>query len=323
MKKIIAIVLLIYSNVYAQNEPAAIDSKIENGKFSNHKLPQTLKKIGTTKSQETYLDLNRIIINKDGSITAESIDEMFQPQPDNTKSYAVVLTFYCAEEDEKKFSWVEYYKYTGSKKTGDLIGGKTIINSPKQTINEKTIPESLFNELCAHYIAAKEAVNKEAQRIENERKRQEFANSPEGKRQAAKAAEEERQRQAQERQRQAQERQRQAQLAKEFPFYAVISCGNNYNGNFQAFICFNGNHNVHTELEVRNGSTYNMYTFMDIMQMPADKGSLVIDLRQNFDLKMQNASDSFLLNLKIYNRANQKIIFEKSASHYGVIRISN
>lgn len=536
MKKLIAFFLLIYSSAYAQ---------IQDGKFSNNKLPQNLKKIATSNLVESYLDLNRRIINQDGSITAESISELLQPQPDNTKSYALVHTYYCNEKDEKKSSYLEYYKYTGSKKTGDLIEGK-IINSPKASIKEKTISEFLFNEVCSqniaqsnqtqnpslsntnatptsqlinktleglpvnvinqeiikkgmnqidldifltmytfiwqanHYInqtpellstphlygydgvrwqrmllpykdnikralesfervinvmaskmgissskfkssigivieikkdtacrpqynpcdpdiqslksdlkysrqditsegiysgyrefqgymsnpgsakeknnnghpgfemhpsvffeyyakfipeyylyteridkltlaakqldekitnQAKETANREAQRIENERKRQEFANSPEGKRQAAKAAEE--------------ERQRQIQYAKEFPFYAVISCGSNYNSNFPVFTCFNGKNDVHTELEVRNGSTYKMYTFMDIMQMPQDNGNLVIDLRQKFDLKMQNASDSFILNLKIYNRANQKISFEKSASRFGVIRISN
>jgi hypothetical protein len=533
---IIAISLLLYLNAHAQNQ---------DGKFSNFKLPQNLKKVASSNLVEAYIDLNRRILNQDGSITAESVSELLQPQQDTTKSYALVHTYYCNEKDEKRSSYLEYYKYSGPRKTGDLIEGK-ILNLPKTSIKEKTISEFLFNEVCSqnlaqttqtqnsslsntnaaqptqsinksleglpvhvinqeiikkginqldldifltmytfiwqanHYInqtpellstphlygyngvqwqrmllpykdsikrsldsyervinvmaskmgissskfktsvgivieikkdtacrpqyspcdpdiqslksdlkysrqditsegiysgyrefqgymsnpgnakeknnngqpgfemhpsvffeyyakfipeyylyperiekltlaskqldekitnQAKETASREAQRIENERKRQEFANSPEGKRQAAKTAED--------------ERQRQIQYAKEFPFYAVISCGSNYNSNFPVFTCFNGKHDVHTELEIRNGSAYKMYTFMDIMQMPQDNGNLVIDLRQKFDIKMQNASDSFILNLKIYNRANQKVSFEKSASRFGVIRISN
>lgn len=123
--------------------------------------------------------------------------------------------------------------------------------------------------------------------------------------------------------RRAQEEKQRLEYSKEFPFYAVISCGSNYNSNFPVYTCFNGRNDVNTELELRNGSAYKMYTFVEILQMPENNGKLVIDLRQKFEMKMQNASDSFIMNLKIYNRASQQVVYEKSASHYGVIRISN
>jgi hypothetical protein len=66
-----------------------------------------------------------------------------------------------------------------------------------------------------------------------------------------------------------------------------------------------------------------MYTFSEMMMMPLDNGKLVINLRKNFELQMQNANDSFILNLKIYDTSNQQIRFEKSASLYGMISISN
>jgi hypothetical protein len=53
------------------------------------------------------------------------------------------------------------------------------------------------------------------------------------------------------------------------------------------------------------------------------QGGITFDLRNNFELKMQNSQDSLILNLKVYNRATQQIVYEKSAARFGVIRISN
>jgi hypothetical protein len=66
-----------------------------------------------------------------------------------------------------------------------------------------------------------------------------------------------------------------------------------------------------------------MYTPNEMMVLPLDNGKLVIDLRQNFELNMQNANEHLILNLKIYNTINDQIIFEKSASRFGTISISN
>ncbi len=142
-----------------------------------------------------------------------------------------------------------------------------------------------------------------AKRQEDERKRQEFLNSPEGKRQIAKEQEE--------------TRIREKQLAKDYPFYAVITCGQH----FPVYGCFAGN--VNTELELRNGNEYKMYTVQDIMGIPQNQNGIMFNLRNKFELKMQNSSDNLILNLKIYNRANNSISFEKSASRFGVIRVSN
>lgn len=149
-----------------------------------------------------------------------------------------------------------------------------------------------------------EAEQAAAKSQEEERKRQEFLNSPEGKRQIAKQQEE--------------ERQRQRRYAKEFPFYAVITCGEN----FPVHACFSSGR-VKTELELRNGNEYKMYTLIDIMQIPKKGGGLSFDLRSKFQLTMQNADDRLILNLKIYNRTSNSIIFEKSAARFGVIKISN
>lgn len=140
-------------------------------------------------------------------------------------------------------------------------------------------------------------------RQEDDRKRKEFLNSPEGKRQVAKEQQE--------------EKLKQQQFIKEFPYYAVITCG----GTFQVHGCFSGR--VNTELELRNGNDYKMYTLIDIMRIPNNKNGITFNLRNSFDIKMQNADDSLVLNLKVYNAATNAIIFEKSATKFGVIRLSN
>jgi hypothetical protein len=119
--------------------------------------------------------------------------------------------------------------------------------------------------------------------------------------------------------RRAQAEKERLEYAKEFPFYAVVTCGGG--GSFHAAICFSGR--TETELELRNGSFYKMYTSMDIWQMRQSAAGLSFDLRNKFELKMQNSDDSLILNLKVYNRATNQIVFEKSAARFGVIRVSN
>jgi len=140
-------------------------------------------------------------------------------------------------------------------------------------------------------------------RDENERKRQAFLNTPEGKRQIAKE--------------QADEALRQKQFAKEYPYYAVITCG----VHFPVHACFAGR--VQTELELRNGNDYKMYTLVDIMQIRQNQTGISFNLRNKFELKMQNSDDNLILNLKVYNRSSNSLVYEKSAARFGVIRFSN
>ncbi len=115
-----------------------------------------------------------------------------------------------------------------------------------------------------------------------------------------------------------QEERERIQYAKEYPFYAEVACADN---NIPVYACFSGR--TKTELELRNGNEYKMYQLADIMQMQGGGRGLSFDLRKNFQITMQNSSDSLILNLKIYNRVTNAIIFEKSASRFGVIKISN
>lgn len=117
------------------------------------------------------------------------------------------------------------------------------------------------------------------------------------------------------------EQQRQEKIKRDleqapFPFFAIITCGNS----FPVFACFND-----TELEIRNGSEYKMYKVAEIMSIPQGHSErrLTFELRKNFEIVMQNSDDSLILNLKIYNSITDELVFEKSASKYRVIKVSN
>jgi hypothetical protein len=184
--------------------------------------------------------------------------------------------------------------------------------------------------LAAEAVAKREAEEKEKrfrespeykkQQAELERKR--LADEKEAEIKAKKAQEErERQRIVEEKQARDRAQQEKAaadarrlQFSKDFPFYAVITCGEH----FPVHACFSK-----TELELRNGNEYKMYKLIDIMMIPQNQNGIVFNLRNKFELKMQNSDDMLILNLKIYNRATDALVFEKSAARFGVIRISN
>lgn len=203
-----------------------------------------------------------------------------QEEEDKAKQAATIAAQREAEEKERKFRESPEYK-----KQQAEIERKRIADEKEAAIAAKKAQEEAERQKVANARAEQERIQKEeaalkAQRAQEEKKRLEYA--------------------------------------KEFPFYAVITCGNN----FPVHACFSGD--VRTEIELRNGNAYKMYTLVDIMQIrPNQQRGITFDLRNNFELKMQNSQDSLILNLKVYNRATQQIVYEKSAARFGVIRISN
>ncbi|MGD0959554.1 MAG: hypothetical protein ABSB19_07085 [Methylomonas sp.] len=109
----------------------------------------------------------------------------------------------------------------------------------------------------------------------------------------------------------------QKEIDKEFIFEAIISCGNS-----EYMACFTGS--VSTEIELRNGKEYGMYKpweFSRIQHIVRNNGNLVILLRKDFEIAVQNSSDFFILNLKVRNRKTGEIYFNKSASIYQRIAV--
>ncbi len=105
-------------------------------------------------------------------------------------------------------------------------------------------------------------------------------------------------------------------------YEAILSCGiNGQHIALQACFC----NSPHTELELRKSDSYKMYQCHEIATSFEDVrlDGVHIDLGDNFELKAQNSSPSLLLTIKIINKNNQKSVYEKSASSFGHIWVSD
>lgn len=113
-----------------------------------------------------------------------------------------------------------------------------------------------------------------------------------------------------------------AQSTRDFPYYAIVSCGM-YGNHINVLACFTGRH-VGTELELRNGDQYGLYKVYEISQLGNETSEgLRINLRRNFALKVQNSSDSLVLTVTILESATNKKMFQKSAAKFGVVSVAN
>jgi len=121
------------------------------------------------------------------------------------------------------------------------------------------------------------------------------------------------------------EKKMQEDYEKENPYEAIISC--TYGEGVQNLIaCFTAGHNrVKTELEISNGSEYRMYQFSEVMSAGASTpdGKLIVRLNSKFKISAQNASQHLLLNVVIREVKTKKIIFQKSASQFNVIKVGS
>ena len=110
-------------------------------------------------------------------------------------------------------------------------------------------------------------------------------------------------------------------LAKEYPYYVVVSCG--FRGDhINILACFAGS--VDTEIELSNGRDYGLYKSYQISELGKEyRDGLHINLRSTFNFKAQNSSGDLILGAKVFSRASGEVLFQKQVSKYGVIRVSN
>ena len=119
------------------------------------------------------------------------------------------------------------------------------------------------------------------------------------------------------------EQRRRAEYAKEFPYTATISCGMN-DRHINVMACMSGSGSLKTQLELNNGSQYKMYQPWEMNQAGRETSEgVVIPLRSDFKLKIQNVHDTLILSVKIVANANGRVVFNKSASRFGVILVDN
>lgn len=76
-------------------------------------------------------------------------------------------------------------------------------------------------------------------------------------------------------------------------------------------------------IELRNGGHYKVYMQHEVMNMGRWNGQAIeIDLADRFEIEAQNRSDSTLvLNVVIRNTQSGAVVFQKSATSYGTIRV--
>ena len=116
-----------------------------------------------------------------------------------------------------------------------------------------------------------------------------------------------------------------ARVAKEFPFYAVISCGTGQ-GNMGILACFSYEYG---SLEVRNGSDYGLYKIAQIASGVIPNANeqnegLVINLRNSFEINARNGdSAAIIMEIKIIRRSSGATVFQKQVDQFGSIRIKN
>jgi hypothetical protein len=111
--------------------------------------------------------------------------------------------------------------------------------------------------------------------------------------------------------------------ANQIRYKAILVCGAR-GGHINILPCLMGENRVSTELELQNGTSYEMFKGHQIRQAGSETSSgFVIDLKQRFKLKVQNAHSALVLNLKVVDVQSGAIVFEKSVSRFGIISVSN
>ncbi len=85
-----------------------------------------------------------------------------------------------------------------------------------------------------------------------------------------------------------------------------------------------GSGSLKSQLEIANGSDYKMYQSWEVGQAGRETGDgLVIALRPNFRMNIQNVHDSLILSLKIVSTASGQVVYNQSAARFGVVAARN
>lgn len=163
--------------------------------------------------------------------------------------------------------------------------------------------------------------NNKLDEVKKREEREQWLQTTEGKKYLA---DEELKRKREQQERQKSDVAEAARIAREFPFFAEVTCNNGGYGNFQIHACFTGSQNI--QFELHNGSDYQFYTLPDIFNLSARSGrnsEAIINLKNKFQIKMQNAGGDWILGLRIIKRQSGEVVFQKKVSGYGVISVKN
>jgi hypothetical protein len=175
------------------------------------------------------------------------------------------------------------------------------------------------NQGVSERLSRDEEIKRKAEEAE---KRRIWLSSAEGKKYLA---EEEAKRKKSEDERIKSEATEKARIAKEFPYFAVISCGIGM-GHMTITACFSGEYG---SLEIRNGNEYGLYKIVQIINgmIPnsnEQRDGLVVNLRNNFEINARNGEQkNIILGVKVIQRNSGNVVFQKQVDNFGSIRVKN
>ena len=117
-------------------------------------------------------------------------------------------------------------------------------------------------------------------------------------------------------------REQEKRRAAEFPFVAEFTCSVSQQRTSLQACLYSGS--LRTEIEIRNGGEHRVYKIHDVAEMGAWNGSaMVVDLRRSFEIKAQNADETFVLGLVVRDRASGAVRYQREAGRFGVLRVGN
>lgn len=117
-------------------------------------------------------------------------------------------------------------------------------------------------------------------------------------------------------------REQEKRRAAEFPFVAEFTCSVSQQRTSLQACLYSGS--LRTEIEIRNGGEHRVYKIHDVAEMGAWNGSaMLVDLRRSFEIKAQNADETFVLGLVVRDRASGAVRFQREAGRFGVLRVGN
>ena len=104
-------------------------------------------------------------------------------------------------------------------------------------------------------------------------------------------------------------------------FTAVLSC--EFSGSHtNIYVCFMGDY-TETELELKNYGNLNIYKAYDLQSLGYETyEGFEFSLSDSFYLVAQNASDTMVLRLRIYDM-DYNLVYEDVAGHWDVISVQN
>ena len=121
------------------------------------------------------------------------------------------------------------------------------------------------------------------------------------------------------------EKKRREEFAKDYPYTATFKCGMSGGSHINIAACFvGGKYSAETDLEIKNGDTFNLYKPYNLLQAGNEtRYGLEVNLKKNFKIKAQNSHETLVLSLEIKENSSGKIMYNDAVGKYGVIHVSN